>query len=148
VTATGGGAESSANDKAALSSRLSRALVLSGPNLPVIAAHSHTALPRSSNLTQPVLLVVTGATRRDDSAPLSWALKRLFAVVLLMAPFVRDGLANLNPHVRKLEDQSQSKMILRTKHRQGGFAVVPLAPLHPPDGLGERHAPNCSFNRC
>jgi hypothetical protein len=50
---------------------------------------------------------------------------------LLMAPFIRDDLANLNPHVRKLEDQSQSHMILRTKHRQGGFAVVPLATTTP-----------------
>src|SRR6202790_1278184 len=59
-----GGGSSSASDRVWFSNFLSRAVDTSVANEPVATAHSHTALPRSSNLTRPLLFRAT---------PVGWA---------------------------------------------------------------------------
>jgi hypothetical protein len=67
---------------------LSRLADTSVPNMPVLTDHSQTALPRSSNLTRPLLFLVTGASRFGDDEPPAFSASALaFGLSLLTLPF-------------------------------------------------------------
>jgi hypothetical protein len=56
--------------------------------MPVLTDHSQTALPRSSNLTRPLLFLVTGASRFGDDGPPAFSASALaFGLSLLTLPF-------------------------------------------------------------
>jgi len=58
--------------------------------MPVLTDHSQTALPRSSNLTRPLLFLVTGASRFGDYEPPAFSASAsalAFGLSLLTLPF-------------------------------------------------------------
>src|SRR5882762_804012 len=135
MRSTGGIGDSSASDNVWFSNFLSRAVDTSVANEPVVTAHSQTALPRSSNLTRPLLFRVSpedGVAGASRSPGLSFEFSSLM-------PLFRSWRGLVNLKLSKVSAPSQLQMILGAHQRHGRFAVVPLAAQHPSQRLAQGH---------
>src|SRR5580704_4551885 len=139
-------------DKAGCSSFCSRCVETSTPKAPVSTCHSHTALPRSSNLTRPVDLSPVSFFEDGRSAPLGAGWATGFDFSLLTIPFYAMQELSQARGFQKRRNvtftrraTSHLQLMLSPPQRHGRFTVVPFALEDMADGLLQGQPPEFQF---